>query len=147
MLLYRITKAKYANELVASGFRNRWNDDGQFVIYTSESRSLACLENLVHRSHSGNNQLFRTMIIFVPDELPILTIQEVELPTNWRKGFCDTCLKLGSAWYIENKYPILKVPTSIIPNEQNYLINVRHPAFSQIKLVSMEGFFFDQRLP
>lgn len=146
MLLYRITKAKYASELVASGFRNRWNNDGQFVIYTSESRSLACLENLVHRSHSGNDQLFRTKIIFVPDELPILTIQEAELPKNWRKGFCDACLRLGKVWYIGNKYPILKVPTSIIPNEWNYLINTRHPVFSQIKLVSTEGFLFDQRL-
>ncbi|MGB3589914.1 MAG: RES family NAD+ phosphorylase [Tunicatimonas sp.] len=146
MLLYRITRAKYANELVASGFKNRWNDEGQFVIYTSESRSLACLENLVHRSHSGNDQLFRTMIIFVPDELAILTVQEAELPKNWRKGFCDTCLQLGSAWYTENKYPLLKVPTTIIPNEWNYLINARHPDFSQIKLVSTEGFPFDQRL-
>ena len=57
MLVYRITKAKYAKELVASGFRNRWNEDGQFVIYTSDSRSLACLENLVHRSNSGNNRI------------------------------------------------------------------------------------------
>ncbi len=79
MLVYRITKTKYANELVASGFRNRWNEDGQFVIYTSDSRSLACLENLVHRSNSGNDQLFRTMIISIPDDIPILTIQEKEI--------------------------------------------------------------------
>lgn len=146
MLLYRITKAKYANELVASGFRNRWNEDGQFVIYASESRSLACLENLVHRSHSGNDQSFRTMIIFVPDDLPILTIQESELPEDWRKGFCNECLQLGRAWYAENTYPLLKVPTSIIPNEWNYLLNTRHSDFVQIKLVSTEAFLFDARL-
>jgi RES domain-containing protein len=146
MLVYRITKARYAGELAASGFRNRWNEDGQYVIYSSASRALACLENLVHRSNSGNDQLFRTMIIFVPDELPVLTIQENELPQNWRKGFCEECINLGKAWYIENKYPILKTPSSILPHEWNYILNTRHPDFSKIKLVGNESFSFDERL-
>lgn len=146
MLVYRITKAKYADQLLASGFRNRWNEDGQFVIYCSESRSLACLENLVHRSHSGNDQLFRTMVIFVPDKLPVLTIQENDLPQDWRKGFCEVCLNLGKHWYSENKYPILKTPSSIIPNEWNYILNTRHVDFDKVKLVGTEGFLFDERL-
>lgn len=146
MLIYRITKAKYARELVASGFRNRWNEDGQFVIYTSDSRSLACLENLVHRSNSGKNQLFRTMIISIPDDLPILTIQEKDLPKTWRKGYCEECLDIGKTWYAENKYPILKVHTSIIPNEWNYILNTRHQDFSKIELVGTEPFLFDERL-
>jgi len=145
MLLYRITKAEYADKLVASGFRNRWNEDGEFVIYTSESRSLACLENLVHRSHSGNDILFRTMVIFVPDELPILHIQEQNLPKNWRECFCSACLKLGQKWYSENRYPLLTVPTSVIPNEYNYLLNAHHPSFKRIELVSTEDFLFDSR--
>ena len=146
MLLYRITKAKYADKLVASGFRNRWNEDGQYVIYSSASRALACLENLVHRSHSGNDQLFRTMIIFIPDELSVHTVQEKELPKNWHQGFCEACLNLGKAWYTENKYPILKTPSSIIPHEWNYILNTRHPDFNKIKLVGTEGFLFDERL-
>jgi RES domain-containing protein len=146
MLVYRITKAKYAKALVASGFRNRWNKDGQFVIYTSDSRALTCLENLVHRSNCGNNQLFRTMIISIPDDLSILTIQEKDLPKSWREGYCEECLDLGKAWYVENKYPILKVPTSIIPNEWNYILNTRHQDFSKIELVGTEPFLFDERL-
>lgn len=146
MLVYRITKAKYTHDLVASGFRNRWNDDGQYVIYTSDSRSLACLENLVHRSNSGNDQLFRTMIISIPDDLLILTVQESDLPKTWRKNYCEECLQIGKDWYAENKYPILKVPTSIIPNEWNYIINTRHQDFSKIQLVGTETFLFDERL-
>ncbi len=146
MLVYRITKAKYAHVLVASGFRNRWNEDSQYVIYTSDSRAPACLENLVHRSNSGNDQLFRTMIIFVPDELPILTIHENDLPEAWRKGYCEKCLQIGKNWYAENKYPILKVPTSIISNEWNYILNTRHQDFSNIQLIGTENFLFDTRL-
>ncbi|WKN43981.1 RES domain-containing protein [Tunicatimonas pelagia] len=131
--------------MIASGFRNRWNDDRQFVSYTSESRSLACLENLVHHSHSGDDSLFRTMIIFVPDELSILKVQENNLPKNWREGFCSTCLEIGQTWYAENKHPILKVPTTIVPYEWNFLLNTCHPDFTKIKLVSTESFQFDSR--
>lgn len=146
MLVYRITKAKYASELIASGFRNRWNDDGQYVIYTSDSRALACLENLVHRSNSGNDLLFKTMIILIPDELPVLTVQEKDLPKNWKKGYCEACLRMGKKWYIENKFPMLKTPSSVIPNEWNYILNTRHQDFSKIKLIGTEGFLFDERL-
>ena len=146
MLVYRITKAKYASELVASGFRNRWNDDGQHVIYTSGSRALACLENLVHRSNSGNDLLFKTMIISIPDELSVLTVQEKDLPKGWRKSYCEQCLQLGKKWYIENKFPILKTPSSIISNEWNYILNTRHQDFRKIKLTGTERFLFDERL-
>ncbi len=146
MLVYKITKAEYAHELVASGFRNRWNDDGQYVIYTSDSRSLACLENLVHRSNSGRDMLFKTMVISIPDELPVLIVEETDLPKSWKKGFCEECLQIGKAWHTAYKYPILRVPTSIIPNEWNYILNTRHQSFDKIRLINAEGFLFDERL-
>ena len=146
MLLYRIVGEKYSHNLSASGLRNRWNDDGQFVIYTSDSRSLACLENLVHRSNSGNNALFRIMVISVPDDLAILTISEDQLPGKWKDDFCGECLHIGREWYIKNEFPVLKVPTTIIPNEWNYILNTRHPDFRKIRLIRTEDFDFDKRL-
>lgn len=146
MLVYRIVREKYSKYLSASGFRNRWNDDGQYVIYTSNSRSLACLENLVHRSHCGSDLLFKTMIIYVPDDLSVLTIQEQELPGSWRKDFCVACLSIGKDWYTKNAFPILKVPSSIISHEWNFILSTRHPDFSKIKLADTEDFLFDERL-
>lgn len=146
MLLYRIVREKYSHDLSASGYRNRWNDDGQYVIYTSDSRSLACLENLVHRSNSGNNALFRVMVISLPDDLAVYTITEDQLPGNWKDDFCEECLSIGMLWYTDNKYPVLKVPTTIIPNEWNYVLNTRHPDFGKISLVRTEDFAFDKRL-
>jgi len=146
MLLYRIVREKYAHDLSASGFRNRWNDDGQYVVYTSDSRSLACLENLVHRSHSGNNALFRVMLISVPDDFTILNILEDQLPKDWKSEFCEECLQIGSDWYIKNEIPILKVPTTTIQNERNYVLNTKHHDFKKIKLERTEEFIFDERL-
>jgi RES domain-containing protein len=147
MLLYRIVREKYAYDLSsASGFRNRWNEDGQYVIYTSDSRSLACLENLVHRSNSGNNALFRVMVISVPDDIAVLEITEEQLPKHWKGAFCEECLQLGREWYIKGEFPLLKVPTTIIPHEWNYLLNTRHRDFAKISLLRTEEFFFDKRL-
>ncbi|MGK7394589.1 MAG: RES family NAD+ phosphorylase [Candidatus Cyclobacteriaceae bacterium M3_2C_046] len=147
MLVYRIVKAKYASNLnVASGMRNRWNDDGQFVIYTATSRSLACLENLVHRSHSGLNHLFKTMVIKVPDILKLSVIPLDQLPNDWRKGFCSVCYDLGRRWYIEGETAILQVPSSIVPQEHNLILNIHHPEFKQVKLEHIEDFLFDKRL-
>ena len=146
MLLYRIVREKYASSLSASGFRNRWNEDGQYVLYTSDSRSLACLENLVHRSNSGHNSLFRIMVIAVPDDLAILEVAEEALPEQWKTDFCEECLQIGSSWYIQEEYPVLKVPTSIIPHECNYILNTRHRDFQKISLFRTEAFVFDKRL-
>lgn len=146
MLLYRIVREKYAHSLSASGMRNRWNDDGQYVLYTSGSRSLACLENLVHRSNSGFNALFRIMVISVPDDLAVLEVSEEQLPKHWKTDFCKACLQLGHDWYTREEYPVLKVPTSIIPNEWNFILNTRHLDFKKISLLKTEEFVFDKRL-
>ena len=49
MQVFKICRKAHAN-LSASGIENRWNRKGQFVIYTAESRSLATLEMVAHRS-------------------------------------------------------------------------------------------------
>ena len=58
MFVYRIALIKYANSLKASGRAARWNPNETEVIYTSANRSLACMENVVHRGQLGLNQVF-----------------------------------------------------------------------------------------
>ena len=58
----------------------------KIAVMPAESRSLACLENLVHRSGEGNNALYRVMLIQIPDNLKIDIIDEVHLKTGWQKN-------------------------------------------------------------
>jgi RES domain-containing protein len=147
MLVYRIVREKFAGGInTASGFRNRWNDDGQFVLYTTGSRALACLENLVHRSASGMHHFFKTMVINVPDDLLVFEVNPADLPANWRNSYCLECLLIGSAWYRKNQSPVMKVPSSIIPDEYNYILSTGHHDFSRITLLRTEDFLFDERL-
>ncbi|WP_231635068.1 RES family NAD+ phosphorylase [Pedobacter sp. PACM 27299] len=82
--------SNYAGSLVASGRAARWNPNDVSMIYTAESRSLACLENVVHRSQFGLNSAFQVMTIEIPDDLPIASIPLKSLPENWFS--LKTCL-------------------------------------------------------
>ncbi|WP_018621085.1 RES family NAD+ phosphorylase [Spirosoma luteum] len=147
MLVYRITKTVYANRLVASGGAARWNRAGQFVLYTAATRALACLENVVHRSGEGLTADFRVMSIDVPDSLSIETVPIDALPADWYDfQRYDTCQQLGGEWLQQRRSAVLKVPSAIIPNESNYLLNPAHPDFSRINLVRTDRFVFDPRI-
>ena len=147
MLVYRITKAVYADRLVASGGAARWNSRGQFVIYTAATRALACLENVVHRGSEGLSSTFRVMVIDIPDTVRIETIDPQTLPEDWIDyQQYKTCQPLGGEWLNSNRSAVLRVPSAIIPNEWNYLLNPAHPDFSGIRLLQTEPFIFDPRI-
>ncbi|SHE82420.1 RES family NAD+ phosphorylase [Pedobacter caeni] len=147
MQVFRIALAKYAGALVASGRAARWNPNEVDVIYAAGSRSLACLENVVHRNQIGLNNAFQVMTIEIPDDITVLTIELKKLPSDWVE-FENMPLtqEMGESWILEGKSAVLKVPSSIIPAEYNYLINPKHPDFKLIKLLKSESFVFDKRI-
>jgi len=146
MKVFRISALKYADGLQASGIAARWNRDGQKVIYTAESRSLACLENVVHRSTIGLRGLFKTLVIEIPDNLEMEIIEEKTLPSEWRKtdNYRD-CQSAGSSWFSSGSSAILKVPSALVPHECNYILHTLHPDFQSIRLFEIEEFYFDSR--
>lgn len=148
MLLYRITKAIYADKLVASGLENRWNSNGKFVIYAASSAALACLENVVHTSGMLlYTQQYRLVIIEVPDKINPTAISLKDLPANWQdlkqQSFTR---KKGNEWYDARKTLLLQIPSAIIPSEANYLINTAHHDFASLRILRSEPFLFDARL-
>ncbi len=147
MEVYRITLKKWSETLKASGFPGRWNSRGVFVINTSSTRALASLENLVHRSGEGLNNVFKTMQIEIPNNLKVQEIKQSQLSRNWFKyENYNECQKLGDKWIEESKYPVLKVPSAIIKMEHNYLLNPNHKQFQKIMITTTEDFQFDPRL-
>jgi RES domain-containing protein len=147
MLVYRIVLAKYAGKLIASGRAARWNPNEVEMIYTASSRSLACLENVVHRNQVGLSQLFSILTIECPDHIKIKTISLDDLPVDWADfSHMIKTQSIGEKWIRENKTAILQVPSSIVNEEVNYLINPNHPNFSAIKLIKAQPFVFDDRI-
>lgn len=147
MFVFRITLTKYANSLLASGRAARWNSNDVKMIYTSNSKALACLENVVHRSKLGLSSNFSVMEIDIPNSIAITEISLSKLPKYWDQ-FENMHLmqEIGDQWINDCKTAVLKVPSSIIHDEFNYLLNPNHLDFKKIKLIKVKPFLFDDRI-
>ena len=147
MIVYRISLAKWAGRLTPSGRAARWNNNGHFMIYAASTRALACLENMVHRRSIGPDDLFRVTLIEIPDDLTLKKLDKKKLPVAWHEYINYTsCQAIGDAWLNQNKSAVLQVPSAIITEEYNFLLNPQHHDFPRIKILSTENFSFDERL-
>jgi len=147
MNVYRITTEKWADKLSGSGYPARWNSKGMYVIYTASNRALACLENLVHRSGEGLHNRFKIIEISIPDHAAKQKIAVDELPDEWYKTeHYAACRRHGDRWIEEGNTLLLEVPSSIIREETNVLINPHHPEFNEVTIASIRDFRLDERL-
>lgn len=145
--VYNIRKEKYAVSLRASGTSNRWNKEGEYVIYSGSSRALSVLELVVHRAGINPDHSYKLLVI----ELDITEedIEEIKnLPETWYSlNAYPELQEMGSKWYKLCQKLVLKVPSAIIPQEFNFIINTRHPEFeSKVKIKETESFDWDKRL-
>lgn len=148
---YRIFKTKYAATWFdgegAFRYGGRWNSRGTRILYAAGSLSLAALEMLVHL----NDEEILLSYSFAAvefDESLVLPVEEFrELPKNRNDSPPPFEIQqIGDEWAKTQASVVLRVPTSILPLEFNYLINIGHPDFSKIKLGEPQGFIFDERL-
>lgn len=128
-------------------FGGRSNSRGTRILYTAGSLSLAALEMLIHL----NNEEILLSYSFASaefDESLILPIEEFQtLPENWSDSPPPMEIqRIGDEWAHAKASVVLRVPTSILPVEFNYLINTEHPEFSKVKLGEPQTFTFDERL-
>ena len=148
MEVFKICSEKYSHSLNASGASNRWNKKDEYVIYTGSSRSLSTLETVVHRSAINLSNPYKLVIIAIKDNTFIKEISVTDLPKNWKTIEAYVKLQeIGSKWYNSLESLILKVPSVIISQEYNYIINTKHPLFAtNVILQSVENFDWDKRL-
>ncbi len=151
MLVWRVTRKAHAYQPLsgegARRFGGRWNHVGTPVVYTSGTLSLAVLEYLVNLPISDLPDDLVSIQVQVPDELPRTDISIDDLPKDWRTFPAIEELKeIGTEWVRDAKTAMLAVPSVVIPNELNYLINPAHPKAGRVKLFSVDPFALDVRL-
>lgn len=69
------------------------------------------------------------------------------LPVGWKAepaGYIS--IEFGSVWAIERRSALLLVPSVIVPEEQNLLINPAHPAAAQLRARKLRRWLYDPRL-
>jgi RES domain-containing protein len=129
----------------AAAAGGRWNTPGTPVVYLSEHKSLAALETLVHLSRHA-----AVRFVFFRVGLPTKVIERFSwkhLSAQWTQEppRAET-QAVGDIWVRENRSAVLAVPSVIIPDEFNYLLNPAHPDFRIIVIGKPEPFAFDPRL-
>jgi RES domain-containing protein len=147
---WRLVHARYvAHAFDGEGARlygGRWNSPGRPAVYTAGSLALAALEVLVHmQSRKALSNYWKVRLAF--DKSLGTTVTVADLPPNWRQGRAPKETQaVGDRWLAEGVTPILQVPSVVIPEEWNYVLNPTHPQFAEIQQGVPEPFTFDPRL-
>jgi RES domain-containing protein len=125
----------------------RWNSEGVAAVYTSSSLALAALEYLAHVDIDDVPDDLVAMAIELPDDAGVETVAVKDLPADWSRGpDHPACVAIGDAWAAEGAALVLLVPSAIVPEEQNVLINPGHPRAGEVAVRSVRPFAFDPRL-
>lgn len=130
----------------ARRYGGRWNSPGTAVVYVAESRALALLEILAGiRSIRPTGSYVLIPVSF--DESFVRAVDVSKLPGEWNQGPPHPSIqRIGDVWVDERSSAILKVPSAIVPEECNYLLNPAHPDFRRIEIGTPQEISIDPRL-
>jgi RES domain-containing protein len=148
MDVYRISKTKWAGDLSGEGARlygGRWNRKGISCLYTSSSRSLAILEFSVNVGLDDIPRSLSIVTLNLPDKF--LEVDMHELPGNWKDVPAPGSTRdFGTKLLQEGKHLIIRLPSAVIPQEFNYIINPAHKDLKLCKILSVNDFVYDIRI-
>jgi RES domain-containing protein len=148
MIVHRICNSIYSDDLSGSGaklFGGRWNSKGIPMLYVSEHISLAVLEMLVNNQFKDFSIALSLLRISIPDTIEIKEIKLNKLKTKWNEDVSYSKF-IGNEFIKSMNSLVLKVPSAVIGEENNYLINPLHADFKKIKIADTKQFKTDERL-
>jgi len=140
MTIYRMHRSAraagdYTGAMLAGG---RWNPIGTPMLYTAEHLSLACIEILVHLDKSQLPRDYvwsRTELPKTPGVLPVGDLTHI-----------GSCQAAGQAWVEAGNQLSVQVPSVVIPEEVNVLLNPNHAGYCDLAWSEPRPFRFDPRL-
>ncbi|MES3021818.1 MAG: RES family NAD+ phosphorylase [Pseudomonadota bacterium] len=138
-----------ANDLSGTGAKmtgGRWNSKGAPVVYCATNIALATLET-VHYLRSGGLPFNRYLVrIDIPDAVWDARRMLEPLPVGWDAipaGLSGRTA--GDAWLTSGASALLLVPSVIVPDEFNVLINPQHGHAGAIVATTLKRWIFDPR--
>lgn len=150
---WRIVKKQHVGRAFdgegAGRMGGRWNSPGVAMVYTSATISLALLETLVH---ADQEDLAAGRFVAIPVDIPatvrVRRIDRSMLPKDWRKWdpSPQELRKIGDEWIREGRQAVLVVPSAVIQQERNYLINPVHEDGKRLIIGPPEPISIDGRI-
>lgn len=147
---WRIVKKRHVSSAFdgegAGKYGGRWNSPGTPVVYASETRALSLLEILV--GIRSTQPLGAYVLIPTRFETSFVNTVELEgLPDDWRKSPPHpSTQRIGDLWVADHASAVLRVPSAIVPDEFNYVLNPAHPDFARVQIGAPQELTIDPRL-
>ncbi len=146
MLVYRLCTIKYSKSIDGEGskkYGGRWNPIDFAMLYSASHISLAALEILVHNETRNFMPEYVLLTLKLP-EAKIKTIQNNDLKKNWAFDMAYT-QGIGKD-FLRSDLLLMQVPSIVIPQEYNVLINPSHSLMKKVKVIDEWKFNWDMRL-
>lgn len=149
MTIYRLVRSEYQDDLSGYGaflYGGRWNNKGQYAVYAAEHISLAVLEIVVNYDRTTASLLpsYHLVELTVPDN-EIIEIDRAALKKAWHTDM-DYTRYIGDEFLQSKSDLVLKIPSAVIPEENNYLLNPGHKDFKKIIIEKSRRYGLDSRL-
>lgn len=146
------TPGYQADDLSGAGARasgGRWNQAGVPLVYASETRALACLETVVHLNARGLPLNRYLVAVTIPDD--VWTRARTESATSLKVGWDaepagQVSIRFGTDWIRSASSALLIVPSVIVPEEFNILVNPTHSDAARITASKTRKWLYDHRL-
>lgn len=143
MNAYRLSPTEFADDLSGNGaakLAGRWNKPGTPCLYASGSRALALCECLLGASGDEKPDDLSFVIYDIPDDLPTVELSEDDLPGHWPQNPPPPeCQQIGNQYLETTGYVAIRVPSSIVPDEYNYVLNPTANGFDRVRIVTIKA--------
>ena len=144
MILWRISRHLDLNGRGGVFYAGRWHHAGTPVVYLAQSPAGALIEACVHTGANDIPPSFTLLKIACPD-LPFDRIEMEKLEPGWQYRV-EITRGLGSAWLKRGEAALLRVPSALVPETANFLLNPQHADARTFQIADSFVFPFDARL-
>ena len=149
MKVFRITKARHTRTAFSGeGARlagGRWTYPGEAAVYCSSTLALAALETFVHVGEEGRTLAFASFEVNIPASVRVDRVAKP--PRGWREEPPGPAsMRVGSNWIRQGRSVALALPSVLVPQEFNVILNPAHSDFSRLEISRRSRFAFDPRM-
>jgi RES domain-containing protein len=142
--LWRISNYADLSGLGGLRFAARWHSKGRPIVYAAEHPAGALSEFLAHMDRSDLPRSFQMLTVVAGEDASLETLPAEALPPDWLINIRAT-RRLGDAWLADRRSLLLRVPSALVPEADNVLINPQHPDAGKLKIVNVAQVPLDSR--
>jgi RES domain-containing protein len=147
--LWRLYRAEYGPGLDGIGGTfadGRWHTRGERVVYFGATAAIVVLERLAHTDPDLLPTDLRLACFEFAETVSTIKVEDIcPLSGNWMHDDNAT-RRIGGQWWLACSSPLLLVPSAILPEESNYVLNALHAEAKSLRLIRERPFTFDPRL-